>query len=180
MTVASPDRNQRARWLPKQNWVLTKRECPTDCILSPLRRQLRPIDRGVVSSGIPFTAVYCAAFSFVGQRAELPRDVLRGSSPLENVPKPYLESARIGGRLLNHFAKLAGGRSEVQATSLSDLGPVGMIDKVIGFGAELEHGFSIHGELFTHIEIPILEPGTVNLVAYSRLQVEGACSRLGK
>src|ERR1700688_3597047 len=69
---------------------------------------------------------------------------------------------------------------ELQATCLSDLGPVGMIDKVVGFGAKLKCGFSIHGELFAHIEIPILEAGPVDLVANSRLQVESACSRLGK
>src|SRR5271154_5996596 len=53
-----------------------------------------------------------------------------------------------------------------------------MIDEVVGIRGELKPCSLVERKLLLEIEIPVLEPGPVNVVANALLQIEGSCSRL--
>src|SRR5256885_5017296 len=81
-------------------------------------------------------------------------------------------AAAFGG----HFSKIGAGRIEIHAAPAAAT-PIGVIDKVEGFGTELETALFIDGKGFEEAKIPVLESGLVDDVA-NPLSIE--CARRGR
>ena len=70
----------------------------------------------------------------------------------------------------------AGDHSELEAGCRIQIRPaqLRMIDKVIGFGAELESGPLVDCELLVQSDVPILDTGLIDRVAHPALQIESS------
>ena len=99
---------------------------------------------------------------------------------LEIEPQANLEVTRIGGRFCGDLSERTSCLSEIQAACLSNLRPVGMVDKVVGFRVELETSPFVDGKLLLEGEIPVLEAWPVDRVANTLLQIEGTCGWRGE
>src|SRR6478672_6750816 len=96
---------------------------------------------------------------------------------LERIAQRKLQVASEGA-LTGDFAEVSGGGIQVQAPRCTNSSPIRMIDEIIGFRAKLESLPVGDGELLKEHQVPILETRSVDVVAYTGLQVESARGRL--